>query len=554
MIETPRQFVQAYSVHGSIRAIALAHSMSRHKVTKLYLAAKEQNLIDAIRVGNKSREQRKDPLPVMAGTVKAMRTPAFPLPKKGEVKRYLLSYAQNNTEIFEPLWENLMALVNHPKLNCTLMIARGTYSKVCVAAADDKDRFMGKERDSSTEYSWDSRVVDYLHDSRAEIAPGLVWCGEMNIMPTAVRPLSSMESYTGRKSAILPHPKICLESIASGKYENTKFNYTTGAVTMRNYIKRKAGLKADFHHSYGALLVEVNSEGAWWCRQLNADSEGTIFDLGMRVEHGTVYMGSNVEAINWGDIHHIRLDSEVKELCWGKGGILDSLKPKYQFFNDILDFRSRNHHERGQAYKLLERYVEQEDDVEQEVESCMDFLEEVTVDYCSSVVVDSNHDQALSRWLQITDGHYDPVNMEFWHEANLQLVRAIKNRDKFFSVLEWCYSRGGRENKNIKFLAEDESFVICPDAHGGIECGMHGHRGPNGSFGNALGYAKMGRKCNIGHSHTARILEGVYYAGVMADLDLGYNVGPSSWSRSMVITYPNGKRAIVTIWNGEYRA
>jgi len=199
--------------------------------------------------------------------------------------------------------------------------------------------------------------------------------------------------------------------------------------------------------------------------------------------------------------------------------------------------------------------VEQEDDVEQEIESCMDFLEEVTTEYSSSVVVDSNHDQALSRWLQIADGHYDPVNMEFWHEANLQLVKAIKGRDKFFSVLKWCYGRGGsRENKNIKFLAEDESFVICPDAHGGVECGMHGHRGPNGSFGNALGYAKMGRKCNIGHSHTARILEGVYYAGVMADLDLGYNVGPSSWSRSMVITYPNAKRAIVTIWNGHYRA
>lgn len=554
MIETPRQFVQAYSVHGSIRMIAKAHGMSRYSVTKLYHKAKEQNLIGILGVGGKPRDQIKESMPIMLGTAKAMSTPSFPLPKKGEIKRYLLSYAQNNTELFEPLWENLMALVDHQEMDCTLMIARGTYSKVCMAATDDKDRFMGKDRDN-TEYVWDDRIIEYIYDKRAELAPGLVWCGEMNIIPTAARPLSAMESYTGRKSAILPHPKICLDSVASGKYENTKFNYTTGAVTMRNYIKRKAGLKADFHHSYGALLVEVNSTGAWWCRQLNADSEGTIYDLNMKVENGKVCRGNWIEAINWGDIHHIRLDSDIKELCWGDNGILRTLKPKYQFFNDILDFRSRNHHERGQAYKLLERYVESEDKVETEVENCMNFIEETTEDFCTSVVVDSNHDQALSRWLQSTDGHTDPVNMEFWHEANLSIVRAIKNRDRFYNLLKWCYNRNEeRSDKNIIFLNEDESFVICPDAHGGIECGMHGHRGPNGARGGALGFAKMGRKCNIGHSHSAKILDGVYYAGVMASLDLGYNIGPSSWSQSIVITYPNGKRTIVTIWNGEYRA
>ena len=38
--------------------------------------------------------------------------------------------------------------------------------------------------------------------------------------------------------------------------EATKFNYSTGTVTQRNYIAKKEGLKAEFHHQYGALIVD----------------------------------------------------------------------------------------------------------------------------------------------------------------------------------------------------------------------------------------------------------------------------------------------------------
>jgi azurin len=59
---------------------------------------------------------------------------------------------------------------------------------------------------------------------------------------------------------------------------------------------------------------------------------------------------------------------------------------------------------------------------------------------------------------------------------------------------------------------------------------------------------------NTGHTHTASILEGVYTAGVKANLEQGYNKGASSWSHSDIITYSGGKRAIVTFKNGKWRA
>lgn len=35
---------------------------------------------------------------------------------------------------------------------------------------------------------------------------------------------------------------------------------------------------------------------------------------------------------------------------------------------------------------------------------------------------------------------------------------------------------------------------------------------------------------------------------------MGYNKGPSSWSHSHVVTYPNGKRAVVTMRGTRWRA
>jgi hypothetical protein len=84
--------------------------------------------------------------------------------------------------------------------------------------------------------------VPFLKDHAIQLAPGLIWCGEMNILPTATNPLSRLEDYNGRASNIIPHAVHALESIASLPDEATKFNYATGAITLRNYIQKRAGI------------------------------------------------------------------------------------------------------------------------------------------------------------------------------------------------------------------------------------------------------------------------------------------------------------------------
>ena len=104
-------------------------------------------------------------------------------------------------------------------------------------------------------------------------------------------------------------------------------------------------------------------------------------------------------------------------------------------------------------------------------------------------------------------------------------------------------------SERVQFLNEDESFVDLK-----IEYGIHGHEGPNGARGTSGNLARMGRRINRGHSHSAEIFEGVYTGGLSGENDQGYNKGPSSWSPSHIITYANGKRAIITMRGTKWRA
>lgn len=492
----------------------------------------------------------RDNAPIATGQTHAMSAEKIDLPDKGTIHRFILTSAQNNTHVHKPVWDSLVLLAEH--LGAEIMVSRFTYNKQAYFQSS-RVKPGTADNDPYHDLWYDPLIESYVNDKRMELAPGLVWCGEMNIIPTAVRPLSGFETYTGRSSGIFPHVKFALESVASGKSESAKFNYTTGTVTKRNYLQRKAGLRAEHHHCYGGLLVEIDELGNWWVRQLNSTEKGEIYDLDVRVYNGEVTTGNRVEAITWGDIHAASLDPDVMRVVWHEGGMLDTLRPKHQFLHDVFDMRARNHHERKNPHKMFKRYINGEDSVEDELKYTAQFLRLADRSWCKTVVVNSNHDNALIRWLRESDYKDDPVNAIFFLEAQLEMYKAIYRSDDSFMLLEWAMRRLNAP-VSTRFLREDESFVICKDAAGGIECGMHGHLGVNGAKASPLGLSKMGRKANTGHTHSAAIIDGMYVAGTSSYLDMDFNVGPSSWSHSHVLTYPTGKRAVVTLWHDRWRA
>lgn len=487
------------------------------------------------------KDEQEDTRPVAGGTVDP------PDRRRGKLrgKKFVFTSAQNNTFVHENFWENLLAFCDHN--DAQLVVGKFRYNK---------SGFQNHTKDTDGELWYDPKIIPYIVDESMTIVEahsGVVWCGELDILPTAVNPLSGLDSYTHTASAIVPHAKVQLKSVPVLKGQPIKMLHTTGACTQRNYIQRKAGQKAEFHHVFGALLIEIDSDGDHFVRQLIADSKGSFYDLTTLYEDGEVHEGQTVEAINWGDIHAELVDPTVRISGWATkdGSMLDILKPNYQFIHDLTDFRARNHHNIKNPHFLAEMHFENTSNVRIGMIQAGHVLKELERDWCTSVVVESNHDQAFRRWLGEADIRQDPENAEYYHSANAELFRRIRQGEPRYHIFEWAV-RKEADLPSTDFLDEDDSFVICGE--NGIECGMHGHRGPNGARGNPNSLRNLGRKCNIGHTHSAAILDGIYVAGISCEMDMGYNKGPSSWSQSHIVTYPNGKRTIITMKNGKWRA
>jgi hypothetical protein len=77
---------------------------------------------------------------------------------------------------------------------------------------------------------------------------------------------------------------------------------------------------------------------------------------------------------------------------------------------------------------------------------------------------------------------------------------------------------------NINPILRGRSLLI-----GGIECRMHGDKGPHGARGSVRNLSRLGVRVVSGHGHAPAIEEGHTRTGTMTYLNLEYNGGPSGW-------------------------
>lgn len=483
------------------------------------------------------------------------------LPKRDKKRAYVLTSVQNNTHL-HPGFSSLLKLVqyyhDHQHYDvCELMVGTYTYD---VSSYGRKSVKRGRTNDSTKGAIWyPPQVEEHIVDKQVQLAPGLVWCGNWNILPTNKNPLADLEALNGRQSNVVPHAKMEMRSVPSMVDEATKFNYTTGTVSQCNYIQKRAGIMAESAHQPGALLVEVDANGAWFVRMLEIGQNNEIMDVGPDGCSGIVATPDGVseeavvEAITWGDVHVAEMHVWVRDLCWGTGGMLDTLRPNFQFIHDIFSMRSRNHHEENDFHSKVRRYLMDEASVDDELQATADFLaDDATRQWTQTIIVPSNHHDHLLRWLNEADFRLDPANARIFCWLQYNLLDAIERGNTTFNVLEFDL-RGRTELKNTVFLDNEESFVICKTFDGGVECGIHGHLGPNGARGSTKGYNRLGRRINKGHDHDAARNGRVMSSGACS-LSFDYARGPNSYSISHIITYRNSARTIVTMFDNKWRA
>lgn len=476
-----------------------------------------------------------------------------------DVTRYfILTAAQDGTEIHHDFWAALKVYADYLE-DCEILVSGFTYNKKLFENHDERAEGV----------YFHEEIDEYIIHNTAFIGDQLAFCGEMNTLPTAVRPLSGFQTYTRSRWGVFPHVKVQLESVPTMKNALTKQIMTTGAITLPNYVRKKAGIKAEFDHIIGAVLVALNPDGSFWCRHLQATSaeDGSFYDLDCHVTSAGVTEGHRVAGITYGDVHIEKVDPEVAMATWGydtktRTACFDTaaksvkgfLRPEFEFFHDICDFSTRNHHNIGDHHFILSSYLSGRDKVEDDLGLVADFLSAVLEPETISVVVQSNHDNAYAKWVKtgIKSGvQRDPANYRFWLKSEAMycdyLAAGVKEPPIFEVMIKSLMKeRTGAPSEDVIFHPEDTSFVVA-----GIECGMHGHLGANGAKASPTAFERMGSKSNTGHVHSPGITSGNYRSGVCS-LEMGYNKGLSSWAITHTVIYPNGRRTLITFMNGQF--
>lgn len=388
--------------------------------------------------------------------------------------------------------------------------------------------------------------VTIEHDNASDLVipcqPAPVWVGSDilvlagDVLPTAKKPINHAKLASGdRQLTIIPHVKQQAESLPRMKGKPERWAVSTGTLCQPRYRAGRAGSEGSADHCLGFTVV--HDDGRF--DQVALDVHGQGFYRGLPINEFGFADPVGDAVLVMGDIHAEKLDEQV---FTDAIELARDVHAQTVVLEDLLDFTSRNHHNRGSGLFLasqMNRTVTDDLISAGDVLSCI--LGSTDADI---VVVNSNHDRALDRWLEESDPRQDPVNLPLW--CSLQSPRyesALKGNKDDLIPLERALKLVCKhlDFNRITFLDRDESFMVH-----GVEMGHHGDIGTNGARGGYAAYERLGGCYVIGHTHSGyKNGKHVAVVGVTGSMDMGYNNGASSWSHSHVVVTSDGVPQII---------
>lgn len=459
------------------------------------------------------------------------------------VSRYIITAAQNYTPVHRKFVASLLRAKR--RLKAELLVIPIRYQNPTSVFT---------EKQKKLDLVFPKVIEKYLWNVRKNLNTNLTLLADVKVQPTATEPLTGYESITHGESCILGHTKLQMKAVAAPSHKLPKIMTTTGACTLPNYTDSAAGKKGEFHHTLGAVLVEIQGK-IFHLRHLNARKDGSFTDAGVGLTFSSTGITKMARplAIAMGDTHVDYIDPLVEKATFGKGGIIETLNPEVLIWHDLLDAYSCNPHHKGNPFLQFAKKMQGLDDVRQEITRAVNFVTDRTTGDRRSVIIASNHNDFVNRYMKNNDWREDATNAKFYLQTALHLVEnCIIGPHGFEMPDPFAYwfkrlAKGG-DGDNVRVLGRGESYQL-----GGVELSMHGDIGPNGSRGSARNLRRVGVKSIIGHSHSPCINEGCYQVGTSTSLRLEYNVGPSAWLNTHCILHADGKRQLITIINGNWR-
>ncbi len=470
----------------------------------------------------------------------------------GGIKRFVITSAQNATPVNQPFLSALKAYCTYNGAELVVIPIR---------YKNPTSRWL--ESQANAEW-WDPRLAKLLYNQRKKLNDNLVLLGDIKTRPTAERPLTGFETITHAESGVLGHSKLQLMTIPTPHGRLPKIMVTTGSCTQMNYTDSKAGKKGEFHHVFGAAVVDIDGS-KFHLRQINATRGGSFIDLdreyfpnaSVKLERefvrgnipaGYTRKANPALALVMGDTHVRFIDPDVVKATFGAKGIIDRVRPAKLVWHDLLDGYARNPHHTHNPFIEVAKRTAGLHLVAREVEDTIRFLRKYSAGK-QSIVVSSNHGDFFRRWIIDTDWRKDAANAEIYLQTALMMVRSAcmgPGGAEYADPFKYWAEKRITKKDDIRILHTDESCVI-----GDVECGFHGHRGPNGARGTVNNLAKIGTRIISGHGHSPAIEKGHYRVGTSTRLKLEYTEGPSSWLNTHCIVYANGKRSLINIIHGK---
>jgi hypothetical protein len=453
--------------------------------------------------------------------------------QKLKAKTFVITAMQSNVGVDDIFWKCLQQYANHKKAEILLLPVKHSSGA-----------------GSTRTHTYEAAFHDYLVDNNFKLHEKLKVLGALKVNATAENPLTGLTAISKGDSVIVGHNQLQMTTLPVNQDDCPVIMTSTGTISEKQYSATKAGYKAGFNHSNSAVVVELDGEN-FHIRHLNFDGTG-FYDLDTHyTEIG--WRTDTIEALVTGDEHAIFADPDVKKATYtAKDSIVKTLKPKTIVRHDLLDCYSVSHHHKDDVFTQYAKYTGEANVIEAELQETLMYVRDTTPDHTENLIVSSNHNDHLTRWLKECDPKVEPWNAKFYHWMMFQMLDRTKMGEAgaeypnpFQLYAENTTTAYGMK---LKFLGRREIHKILD-----IEIANHGDRGANGARGSRKQFAQVPSKTIIGHSHSPGIEKGCYQVGTSSRLNLDYNVGPSSWMNTHCLIHKNGKRQLINIINGKWR-
>lgn len=464
----------------------------------------------------------------------------FPFTRAKELDRadrFIITSALNDVPVMPEFWRALELYAKQHE--AMIIVAPARYLNPTTRKQDDRD-----------DYQWPAEVQPYLTDDMIELHEHLVFMAQARIPATSTDPLRGKQDLSKGRSAIFAHAQIAMEMVPTPQNSHPKVLWTTGSVSESLYSDTDRGIRARFHHSHAAMVVELDGP-RFHARSLNWDGDGFYDVAGGECRYYTE-KGSHkdrAEALCPGDEHAKFADPDCEKATYhGDDSICSAARPKKVVRNDIFDGYSISHHHDKNPVTRIAKARNGDDLVEAELILTRDYIDRTTPKDAENIVVPSNHHDHLLQWMKRHSPGSDPRNadilIDLWHALKGTIKLTEEGTVCGDPLALWM---GPRLKSQTTFLEQNESHQIA-----GIEVGFHGDKGINGARGTIAQYSRLGVRTVIGHSHSPGIKKGAYQTGTMTGR-LEYQSGPGTHAQCHVLIYPNGKRQHIFVIKGHWR-